>query len=268
MANNRQTYLDLASGIMTIWVMIFHALCPMWGTMELAHFPWLYFFMPWFFYKSGMMFRPKEAHVEWKNGCRKLLTVFAIWSVIGYIAHIGWHLFAGDLTWRMAVYSPLRSLFLTCEVPINGALWFLPILFLVRMTGNWLLNKHVSSWLIAAVSLIITIALKFIGFRLMPTWISGTLWGLFFFAMGCALRNYEENPYVIVLSMFVYVLSLFTSIPSVYCGGQKIWNQILWFPACACACVIFNNVCRWVTYFVENIVIGGQMAPFAIITRW
>ena len=60
MSENRLKYLDVASGIMTIWVIVFHAIYPMYGTDELKVIPWLYYFMPWFFYKAGMMFHPKE----------------------------------------------------------------------------------------------------------------------------------------------------------------------------------------------------------------
>lgn len=262
----RETYLDLAAGIMTIWVMVFHALYPMYGHRELAVVPWFYYFMPWFFYKAGMMYHPKDTAIEWSNGLKKLMLTFAIWSLIGWFAHIVWHWFVGGLTWRIAIYTPLRSLFLKAELPLNGALWFLPILFLVRVIGNWLLQKRIHMGIIAIVSLVVTISIKFLHWRFLPTWISGTMWGLFFFAMGYWFKDYETKPIVIGSMTVLFVVSLFTCIPSVYCGGQPLWAQLLWYPACVCGCITFNNVCRGLVY-VESKSPPICEYPFPILTH-
>lgn len=184
MSKKRLTYLDIASGIMTIWVIVFHAIYPMYGTDELKVIPWLYFFMPWFFYKAGMMFHPKDMNREISSGWRKLMITFLVWSIIGWFAHIGWHIFVGDLTPRIAFHTPIRSLIFKAAVPINGALWFLPILFIVRIIGNWFLNKGFRvEWLILSSALLIFIV-KVLNWRFMPVYIDGTAWGVFFFACG------------------------------------------------------------------------------------
>ena len=77
--------------------MYYHALYPMLGDEIFKHIPLLYFFMPWFFYKSGMLFAPKAARMM---GGGKLLYPFVIWSSIGWLAYIGWHWYVGDLTPR------------------------------------------------------------------------------------------------------------------------------------------------------------------------
>jgi len=243
MQSTRIKYLDIASGIMVIWVLVFHAIYPMYGTDELKVIPWFYYFMPWFFYKAGMMFKPKDSKQEWKNSAKKLLVTFAVWSFIGWLAHIGWHLFAGDLTPRMAFYSPLRSLLLSASVPLNGALWFLPILFLVRGIGNWLLRKNIL--LIGGiVGLCFTLFTLYVHIPFLPVYIGGTTWGLFFFAVGYWLRDKETNPWIATIAAIGFVASLFTDIPSVYCGVDNMLWKVLWYPACVCGCVTFDNVCR------------------------
>lgn len=253
MSLNRLTYLDIASGIMTIWVMVFHAIYPMYGTEELKVVPWLYFFMPWFFYKAGMMFHSRDMKKEISNGWSKLIKTFIIWSIIGWLAHIGWHWFAGDLSPRVAFYTPIRSLIFRAEVPINGALWFLPILFIVRIIGNWYLNKkNKIEWLIL-VSALLVLFCKLLNWRFMPIYISGTAWGLFFFACGYIMQNKETNKWIAGVAAILFVGSLFTEIPSVYCKSGTPLIQLLWYPACVAGCITFNNLCRTLGYLVEKI---------------
>ena len=249
MNEKRLTYLDIAAGIMTIWVMVFHALYPMYGNDELKVVPWLYFFMPWFFYKAGMMYRPRPMREEIRGGWKKLMVTFFIWSFIGWLAHIGWHWFAGDLTPRLAFYSPLRLLIIGASVPLNEAIWFLPILFLVRIIGNWLLNKHIRpEWIILSSALIVLV-IKLLHLPLMPVYVSGTAWGLFFFACGYALRGNETNKWIAGVAALLFVGSLFTDIPSVYCLSGTPLIQALWYPACVAGCITFNNICRMVAKF-------------------
>ncbi len=253
MSEKRLTYLDIAAGIMTIWVIVFHAIYPMYGTDELKVIPWLYYFMPWFFYKAGMMFHPKEMKREISNGWTKLIKTFIIWSIIGWLAHIGWHWFAGDLSLRVALYTPLRSLVFKAAVPINGALWFLPILFLVRIIGNWLLNKGFrSDWIILGSALLILFC-KLLNWRFMPVYIDGTAWGLFFFACGYFMQNKETNKWVAGVTAIIFIASLFTEIPSVYCKSGTLLIQLLWYPTCVAGCITFNNICRLFGCAVEKL---------------
>ena len=83
----RLPWLDFASGIMILWMIVYHAIYFSWsyalgdiseatnlmqipsgvraflndGKLEILNpcvaFPWLHFFMPWFFYKSGQFFQ-------------------------------------------------------------------------------------------------------------------------------------------------------------------------------------------------------------------
>ena len=238
---------------MTIWVMVFHAIYPMYGADELKAVPWFYYFMPWFFYKSGMMFHPKEMKTEIRNGWKKLIVTFFIWSFIGWLAHIGWHWFAGDLNPWIVFYSPLRSLLLSAEVPLNGAVWFLPILFLVRLVGNWLLNKRIRiEWIIIGSALCV-LAIKLLNWRFMPVYINGTAWGLLFFACGVLLQGRETNMWVASVAILLFVASLFTEIPSVYCKACSPQIQALWYPACVAGCITFNNVCRILGRLVDKI---------------
>ena len=248
----RLAYLDLASGIMTIWVLYYHALFPIFDGKILNHIPFLYFFMPWFFYKSGMMFNPKDRKTEWRNGISKLIKTFVIWSLIGYVAHILWNWYIGDLTLRLAFYSPLRSLFLHSSIPLNSAIWFIPILFLVRQLGNSLLPRVKTIWIVLF-SLGLCVLFQFVHVPFLPNWIGTTMsWGLFFFSFAYWIKGYETNRWLILFSAIVYFASVFTPIGYVYSGGAPLWSRIIYYPSCAFACVFFNNVCRCLIDLTEH----------------
>ena len=186
-----------------------------------------------------------------RNGWKKLIIPFIIWSIIGWLVHIGWHLYVGDLSFRVAFYTPLRSLILSCSVPVNSALWFLPILYLVRLAGNWLIPKFHVHWIIVA-TLGLCILFKLIHIPFLPSWITKTFWGLFFFACGYWLKDYEEKWWLIVVALVTYIMSLIIPIYAVYGGEAPQWCHILWYPSCTLACILFNNVCRWVSEKTEK----------------
>lgn len=68
MANERLEHIDVAAGIMILWMMLGHV----GGASELGFINphWMkylerlfFFFMPWFFYKSGMFFAQKPTRI-------------------------------------------------------------------------------------------------------------------------------------------------------------------------------------------------------------
>ena len=261
----RLKYLDLASGIMTVWVLYFHALFPIFDGKILSHIPWLYFFMPWFFYKSGMMFTPKDPKIEWHNGLRKLIRTYFIWSAIGYVVYVIWHFYLGDLTPRMAFYSPLRSFVLSFGIPLNGAVWFLPILFLVRQFGNYLLQRINAIWIVMT-TLALCVFFRVVHIPYLPNFVSGTAWGLFFFSFAYWIKNYEIKWWMISLAAIIYIVSVCTQIPLVYGEPASLWCRLLWYPSCAFACIFFNNVCRWLVNFSEKLLHINQQWSFPVLS--
>ena len=244
----RLSYIDIGAGVMIIWLLYYHALYPMYEREILNVFPWLFYFMPWFFYKSGYFFKPKSLKESAKKDAGKLLKQFAIWSAIGYICYILSMLFIiDDFSLRNAFYRPIRSFILSGTIPLNDALWFLPVLFFVRTIGSWIFNKY-NVVTIGLISGLFAIIVHLIDIPYMPGYIYCTAWGLFFFAMGFVMRNYEQNRWVIIFSAIILLLTFtMTNIPEVYKKEDTCsWYwYVLWYPASIAGCIVFNNVCRW-----------------------
>ncbi|MBQ0088570.1 MAG: acyltransferase [Prevotellaceae bacterium] len=269
MSENRLKYLDLASGIMIVWLLLYHALYPMVGDNISGKIPFLYFFMPWFFYKSGMMFHLSNSKKLLKKDYSKLIRTFIIWSIIGYVVYLLWHgCKLHDLSLRIALYCPIRSLALGGSIPLNSALWFLPVLFLVRQIANYGISKIHPLWMVLF-SLIATAIMLTIKSRFFPFWLSSTCWGLFFFCVGYYLKDKENKWWVTLVALILCAGSYFTAIPSVYSDNSPQWhNFMLWLPACVCACITFNNVCRWLERSIDNVCHGKWFFPiFSYVGR-
>jgi fucose 4-O-acetylase-like acetyltransferase len=289
-SSERLPWLDFASGVMILWMIVYHALQAAWGydarhlwgitdaalipegvrafinsegKLEVLNpcvvFPFLHFFMPWFFYKSGQFFKKQSTKQLWKKDSQKLLKTFVIWSAIGYVFFLllGW--MNDTLTLRRATYSILRGLFLRGQVPINGPLWFLLSLFGVRMVANWLLPKRDEqfAWLRIIAVVLIGYVVSYLAYRfdhrLLPYWVANGASGLSFFALGYAMRDWEAKWWVVVPCMIVYIVGCVVGFPIVgmWCNTLFNGNYLLTIPIAFCCIVFFNAVCRFVCQYIH-----------------
>ena len=263
----RIPHIDLAAGIMILWMIVYHALCSTWGltlhTDEFVNpcvaFPYLSFFMPWFFYKSGQFFEKRSAKELWIKDSRKLLLTFAIWSAIGYLMYLLFGAVQQTLTLRKATYSIVRGLFLTGKVPINEPLWFLTTLFGVRMIANWLLSNREEryGWIKIVGVLCVGSAIAYGCYvwhhPLLPYWVANGASGIVFFALGYAIREYETKRWLIVPCMIVYIVCCICGFPMVDMMYNKllIGNYLLWIPTAFCGIIVLNALCRWISQYVR-----------------
>lgn len=285
MPQKRIPYIDFAAGIMILWMIIYHALCYAWGFdlrdywgvtdlsvlpqgvnaqlnteghLEIINpcifFPFLSFFMPWFFYKSGQFFKKRPYKELLRKDARKLLLTFVIWSAIGYVFYLVFGLMQNALTLRGATYSIVRGLFLTGKVPINEPLWFLLTLFGVRFIANLLLSARESKWGWIRIAGIIAIGyvVAYGCFRwnhpLLPYWVANGASGLAFFTFGYLLRDYESKSCIIV-----YLLCCFVGFPMVDMMFNKLLagNYLLWIPVAVCGIVSFNALCKGLYKYIR-----------------
>lgn len=283
--SNRIEYIDLASGIMILWMIVAHAISAAWGyelvglwstndptslpdgihafinsegKLEAINpcvvYPWLHFFMPWFFYKSGQFFTKRSVKELWKKDWNKLLKTFVIWSAVGYVffLFLGW--LTDSLTLRSATYSIIRGLFLRGYIPINNALWFLLTLFGVRMVANWLLPERENRfyWLRVIGVVLLGYAVSYLAFEynhhLLPWWVANGAAGLSFFVLGYALRDWEYKWWLVLPCAIVYVAGCICGFPIVGMldNDLEMGNYLLWIPVALCCIVAFDALCRWI----------------------
>jgi len=143
MASERNHTLDIISGVMILWVIVFHSF--QWGNVTdsivfkvLIRF--LYFVMPWFYFKSGYVYNTKQSlKVEIIKGVNQLLMPMFKWAIIGYIIRIPEYLVKGE-TIDVILLKPVLSLVQSGDLYGNIPLWFILSLFMVRITIKFMVN--------------------------------------------------------------------------------------------------------------------------------
>lgn len=285
MPNQRIPYIDFAAGIMILWMIIYHALCYGWGfnsqgveiTNPCVYFPYLSFFMPWFFYKSGQFFEKRPMKENLTKDVRKLLLTFIIWSAIGYVMYLLFGALNHSLTLRSATYSIARGLFLTGKIPINDPLWFLLTLFGIRFFANMILPNRNSkyAWLSILAIVIFGYLIAYLAYRfnhpLLPYWVANGASGLAFFTLGYGLRDYENKWWLIAPCVLVYILCCFVGFPMVDMMFNKLLagSYLLWIPVAFCGIKTFNALCRFIYQYIriKPIEIAGQNAMNIYVTH-
>lgn len=222
-------------------------------------FPWLHFFMPWFFYKSGQFFKKTSTKDLWKKDSQKLLKTFVIWSIAGYLLYILVGCVNHWITLRACTYSTIRELFLRGYIVGNLPLWFLLTLFGVRFVANKILpdREDKYAWIKMATIVLTGYVISYLAYRfnhrLLPYWIANGAAGLSFFALGYAMRELETKWWLIVPCAIVYVLGGIFGFPIVDMWPNDVvaGNYLLWIPVAFCCIVTFNAVCRIISQYIR-----------------
>lgn len=128
----RDSSLDTIAGIMTIYMIYIH-ICPWVGISPLPHVgKFLFFFMAWFFYKSGMFFHNISFSECYKKGIQRLMIPYIIFSIIGWFMFFIRDVIKQEITEQYFINS-LRQILHEGAVAGNAPLWFLFTLFCVRI---------------------------------------------------------------------------------------------------------------------------------------
>ena len=305
MADQRYKYIDLGAGLMILWMIMGHAVNQasmaeiiqygLWGTTGVSALPeglharlvsdgsvdiiglgyyipnLLFFFMQWFFYKSGQFFTKRSIREEWKKDWSKLIVQFVIWSVVGYVLYVVLLGFQGGLTLRNATYSIVRGFFLNGYIPLNYPLWFLFSLFVVKQVANVVLPQkddryfHLKCALVVLCSFAIGFGAYLWKHPFFPKWVANGSVGLAFFSMGYWLSKYETQWWLIVLCIFVYIPYLIWGLPTYGSVGainntcDSIVGYLASLPVFFAGIVVFNGTCRLITKYLPHISVPFEM---------
>ncbi len=250
----RLNYLDLASGILIIWIIIFHAIngCKVFGDVDArVALPFLTFSMPWFFYKSGMLFK---ASGSVQKDVKKLLIPFLKWSAVGYLIYLVVLLVGGNLSVQTAIKDVANTFYIYGYIPVNVPAWFVLSLFFVRV-----LSRYLIKWAVSPILCIIAGIAFGYGFHLLanphlPFYLANIVMGIAFFMVGYRFGRYESKGWLFALSLAGYVAFLILG-PSIVGHHRNVLLEgefLLWPLFAYSGIVTFNNLCRWVDSWLER----------------
>lgn len=148
--------LDLVGGILILYMIITHA-CQKTGYNHnildvMQHL--FFFFMAWFYFKSGMFYKKDKLRACFNKGVDKLIVPFVSFSLLGLF-----YTFITTSDLYETLYAGIRVLILQGAVVGNLPLWFFPSLFVVKVLYCWFDNKN-ARWLFFFLCLLLFISLK------------------------------------------------------------------------------------------------------------
>lgn len=250
----RIEYIDVVSGIMISWMIIGH--CIHFSHFDLPCRYLLSFYMPWFFYKSGMLYKPKNIIDLFQKDSSKYLRYFVVYSFIGWMVWSVCSIINGQLTIRNCLLSPILLFVRHGNISGNGALWFLLSLFLVRQIGNFIVNSFKGKNVLLIFSFLCFAVAFFLytyGWYNHSWWFGNLFSGLCFFLLGYWLKDKEQNRQLFLVSTVFYILvvvaafsGIIDGFPNLYMHANKMTSGSYWlfYPMALAGIIMTNNLFR------------------------
>ena len=259
--SKRDNSLDAIAGILILYMVAVHSLMrfELYGGDVKYCMYLLTFYMPWFFYKAGMLWHVKNFNQVVGGGNKRLLKPFVTYSIIGYLVYVISLVVVGDYNWIHYTLTPVKSLLLSGSVSGNEPLWFLLSLFIVRIIGNETIGRFKNCGKIAIAFLCVILGWGFNAFGIFkPDWMLNITTGYAFFLLGHLLRKVQYARYVFPLSAILYVTAWFTCFASVEmrhnlleCGIYPVWPIV-----CIVGMVLINNLFKRIPLSDRNPLVG------------
>lgn len=269
--NSRVGYLDLAAGILMLWVMTFHAVnnAKVFGEVDArVAIPYLTFSMGWFFYKSGSFFKDGRGMEGVRKDARRLLVPFLKWTAIGYAIHLIMMLIDGTFDVGHCILKPLDTLYIYGYIPIDVPTWFLLSLFVVKFISTWLIKWKIHPVIPVILGFGIASVLHILNNPRIPYYLANIPMGLAFFMLGYWLNKYESKKWLIAICAAGYLFFMVGDTPVVglHRNIHLAGNYYLWPVFCYCGIVFFNNLCKWITELMDKWGCSG-CRPFSYLGK-
>lgn len=254
----RYNYIDCLSGILIIHMILGHIM--QWVSLKDSIFYiWsqrlLFFFMPWFFFKSGMFFKEKKFQITVKNSYKKLIIPLIVFSILG-LPYYWLKLYINDdLNFIHYILSPIKSFFIIGNNVGNLPLWFLLALFGVLISYNFLYKK-IHPVIIMLLSLLCGTIISNLNINI-PFYFSNIFIGMAFYAAGNLMSKWQYKKNIRFVCIIIYILSvsLFPQFVDLRTNTLISGNYFLWFFIGCASCVAFNNIFKSIENIVPNFMV-------------
>lgn len=240
----------------------------------------LFYFMPWFFFKSGMYYKGQSFKDIW-NKRNKILYPYVFWGILGVLTNYLCNI--GQLNLNNVLITPIRKLLLSGTFEGNHALWFLLTLLIVKcaypLLAKVICNKYLFFSLLILVPLLIVLKRYYNLYY--PEYLYNTVLGLLFYTSGIELRYIQYKKPVLIISVLVFITILFLY-PSridfyhvtIIEGSAALWvvsslAGIFIINYLGCILSVFHNCCIGIleyigknsmTFYVSHFIVGNVVA--------
>lgn len=272
--SGRESYLDWICGLMILQMIAGH-LADNSHTNDifggLLHI--LSFYMPWFFFKSGMFFRPtNDLHTTIQKSFKRLMIPFIVWGLIGEAVYMALSLtFHPEYDWKFYARIVKASIIDGKPAGGNGPLWYLFSLFVIKI-GYGYLHGKCHDILLLALAIAIPAAMYYSGWNWMYV-VSHTLVGFFYFLSGYKLARLQFNKKIVVIALGLFVsLAIFSpSYMIMTANDMSYGNYLLDFIYSLSAIIVINNVVKITPPNLLNIInlnsVGRDSMIYLVVHR-
>lgn len=268
----RDTSLDAICGILIIHMIIGHLF--EWSSLTdtkyyLGQQKIFFFFMPWFFFKSGMFYREKEIKQNIETSYRRLIIPLITFTLLGmpfYWISLGMN---HDTNIIHYLLNPLKSFIIKGNNVANLPLWFLLSLFCVTVICG-IIFKYIKPIYIGFISFGLAAMLNNINITI-PHYIPNILLGISFYSIGHILQNHKINNSIYLICIIIYISSVifFPQYVDVRTNTLKYGNYLLWFITSIISCLAYNYLFKilqpYIPIFIINI---GKDSLIYYATHW
>ena len=252
--SKRDSYMDLVCGLLIVYMIIYHAylLCNLSDLLSITLDKIFFFFMPWFYYKSGMFYTKHNTKEIAISGIKKYIYPFVIYTIIGECFLWFFTMYKEEnINLFSLLFSSIKCIIVQGSTIGNQPLWFLVSLYITKVIVSFLDNKNVSIVISSFFSCIIAWASSYVGAYIndvfcIPYLIMSTSLGIFYYEMGFLLRDIQYNKVVFMIAIFIY-LFVWVQIPSqvdVRLGMLKYGNWFVFVISSLAGIIIINNLSR------------------------
>ena len=272
MVQKRDSSLDALCGILIIHMIIGHIF--EWSSLTDSKFyAWqqriLFFFMPWFFFKSGMFYREKAFRGNIEASFRRLIVPLFCFTLLGMPRYWIKLYLEGDANIIHYLLSPLKSFIVIGNNVGNLPLWFLLALFGVTVICNFLFI-HIKPAYALTISFALAAIENIYNFPL-PHYIPNVLLGIVFYSSGHILSGWQYKTYVWTTGLIVYLFSiaLFPQFVDVRTNTLQHGNYLLWFCISIASCMAFNSMFKLFQAYLPTFLADiGRDSLIYYVTHW
>ncbi|WMI68443.1 acyltransferase family protein [Mangrovimonas sp. YM274] len=276
MSKLRNDTFDKISGVLILWMIIYHAFG--WGELKASIIynvllKLLFFFIPWFYFKRGMFIKTNQKFSKTlQKEVENLLVPMVVWMSVGYIIVRLPELFNGNYSILKILLSPIFHLIKSGETVGNSSLWFLLSLFIAKMVMFLVLKLSIKNIAILSVGLLVLGAV-FKNFNLvLPLGIHNLPLAIFFVCAGYLynrlelMRKLNKRSLVILSITFLALFFFYPSYVDFHVNQVFFGNYCLYVINSLIGIILSINIFRYIKS--NSLAWIGEKSKVFLVLHW